>query len=32
VLLECLQAPNTIRVEFELFEGDVPTREAVRSL
>jgi uncharacterized protein YbjT (DUF2867 family) len=32
VLLECLQAPNTIRVEFELFEGDVPTREAIRSL
>jgi uncharacterized protein YbjT (DUF2867 family) len=32
VLLECLQAPNTIGVEFELFEGDVPAREAVRSL
>jgi uncharacterized protein YbjT (DUF2867 family) len=32
VLLECLQAPNTIGVEFELFAGDVPVREAVRSL
>jgi uncharacterized protein YbjT (DUF2867 family) len=32
VLLECLEAPNTIGVEFELFEGDVPAREAVRSL
>lgn len=32
VLLECLLAPNTIGVEFELFEGDVPAREAVRSL
>jgi uncharacterized protein YbjT (DUF2867 family) len=32
VLLESLQAPNTIGVEFELFEGDVPAREAVRSL
>ena len=32
VLLECLQAPNTIGVEFELFEGHVPAREAVRSL
>jgi uncharacterized protein YbjT (DUF2867 family) len=32
VLLECLQAPNTIGVEFELFEGDVPAHEAVRSL
>jgi hypothetical protein len=32
VLLECLQAPNTIGVEFELFEGDVPAREVVRSL
>jgi uncharacterized protein YbjT (DUF2867 family) len=32
VLLECLQAPSTIGVEFELFEGDVPAREAVRSL
>jgi uncharacterized protein YbjT (DUF2867 family) len=32
VLLECLGAPNTIGAEFELFEGDVPAREAVRSL
>jgi uncharacterized protein YbjT (DUF2867 family) len=32
VLLECLHAPNTIGVEFELFEGDLPAREAVRSL
>jgi uncharacterized protein YbjT (DUF2867 family) len=32
VLLECLLAPNTIGVEFELFEGDVPAREAIRSL
>ena len=32
VLLECLQARNTIGVEFELFEGDVPVREAVRAL
>jgi uncharacterized protein YbjT (DUF2867 family) len=32
VLLECLHAPNTIGVEFELFGGDVPAREAVRSL
>jgi uncharacterized protein YbjT (DUF2867 family) len=32
VLLECLHAPNTIGVEFELFVGDAPAREAVRSL
>ncbi len=32
VMFECLLAPNTIGVEFELFEGDVPAREAVRSL
>jgi uncharacterized protein YbjT (DUF2867 family) len=32
VLLECLLAPNTIGVEFELFEGEVPAREAVSSL
>jgi uncharacterized protein YbjT (DUF2867 family) len=32
VLLECLRAPNTIGVEFELFEGDVPACQAVRSL
>jgi NAD(P)-dependent dehydrogenase (short-subunit alcohol dehydrogenase family) len=31
VLLECLHAPNTIGVEFEQFESDVPAREAVRS-
>ncbi|MGH3011444.1 MAG: SDR family oxidoreductase [Gaiellaceae bacterium] len=32
VLLECLDAPNTIGAEFELFEGEIPAREAVRSL
>jgi hypothetical protein len=32
VLLECLEAPNTIGAEFELFQGDIPAREAVRSL
>jgi uncharacterized protein YbjT (DUF2867 family) len=32
VLLECLQAPNTIGVLFELFSGDVLAREAVRAL
>jgi uncharacterized protein YbjT (DUF2867 family) len=32
VLLECLHAPNTVGAEFELFEGDVPAREAVRAL
>ena len=32
VLLECLQAPTTIGIEFELFEGDLPARDAVRSL
>ena len=32
VLLECLRAPSTIGVEFELFEGDVPARDAVRAL
>jgi uncharacterized protein YbjT (DUF2867 family) len=32
VLLECLQAPNTIGVAFELFEGDIPVRDAIRSL
>jgi uncharacterized protein YbjT (DUF2867 family) len=32
VLLECLDAPNTVRLTFELFEGDVPAREAVRAL
>jgi uncharacterized protein YbjT (DUF2867 family) len=32
VLLECLQAPNTIGAEFELFKGEVPARDAIRSL
>ena len=32
VLFECLEAPNTIGVEFELFEGDIPARQAVRTL
>jgi uncharacterized protein YbjT (DUF2867 family) len=32
VLLECLQAPNTIGVQFELLEGDTPARDAVRAL
>jgi uncharacterized protein YbjT (DUF2867 family) len=32
VLLECLQAPNTIRVAFELLEGDTPARAAVQAL
>ena len=32
VLAETLQAPNTIRLTFELFAGDTPAREAVRSL
>jgi uncharacterized protein YbjT (DUF2867 family) len=32
VLLECLQEPNTVGVDFELFEGDVPARDAVRQL
>jgi uncharacterized protein YbjT (DUF2867 family) len=32
VLLECLEAPNTIRAEFDLFAGDTPAREAVRAL
>jgi nucleoside-diphosphate-sugar epimerase len=32
VLLEVLQAPNTIRTQFELLEGDTPVREAVRAL
>ena len=31
-LLEALQAPNTIRVVFEVFEGDTPVREAVAAL
>jgi nucleoside-diphosphate-sugar epimerase len=32
VLAETLQAPNTIRLTFELFAGDTPAREAVRAL
>jgi nucleoside-diphosphate-sugar epimerase len=32
VLAETLQAPNTIRLTFELFAGDTPAREAVRDL
>ena len=32
VLLEVLQAPNTIRTQFELLAGDTPVREAVRAL
>ena len=32
VLAETLQAPNTIGLSFEVFAGDVPAREAVRSL
>jgi nucleoside-diphosphate-sugar epimerase len=32
VLLECLDAPNTVGVQFELLAGDTPAAEAVRSL
>lgn len=32
VLLECLQAPNTVRVQFELLAGDTPARAAVQAL
>jgi nucleoside-diphosphate-sugar epimerase len=32
VLAETLAAPNTIHLTFELFSGDSPAREAVRSL
>ena len=32
VLAETLEAPNTIRLTFELFTGEVPAREAVRGL
>jgi uncharacterized protein YbjT (DUF2867 family) len=32
VLLECLRAPNTVGVQFELLGGDVPVREAVAAL
>lgn len=31
-LLEVLRAPNTIRKQFELLEGDTPVAEAVRAL
>jgi nucleoside-diphosphate-sugar epimerase len=31
-ILECLDAPNTIRAEFELLSGDTPVAEAVRAL
>ncbi|MEA2283398.1 MAG: hypothetical protein QOK21_4005 [Solirubrobacteraceae bacterium] len=31
-LLECLDAPNTIRAEFELLAGDTPAAAAVRAL
>jgi uncharacterized protein YbjT (DUF2867 family) len=32
VLLECLEAPNTVRKTFEVLEGDVPVREALAAL
>src|SRR3954451_12354126 len=32
VLLECLDAPNTVGVTFELLAGETPARDAVRSL
>jgi nucleoside-diphosphate-sugar epimerase len=32
VLLECLDAPNTVGKTFELFAGEVPARDAVRAL
>jgi uncharacterized protein YbjT (DUF2867 family) len=32
VLLACLQEPNTVGVDFELFEGDVPALEALGRL
>jgi nucleoside-diphosphate-sugar epimerase len=31
-ILECLDAPNTVRREFELLAGDTPAAEAVRAL
>ena len=31
-LLECLEAPSTIRKEFELLSGDTPVAEAVRGI
>jgi uncharacterized protein YbjT (DUF2867 family) len=32
VLLECLEAPNTVRKTFEVLEGEVPIREALAAL
>ena len=32
VLLECLDAPNTVGVTFELLAGETPARDAVRAL
>jgi uncharacterized protein YbjT (DUF2867 family) len=32
VLVECLDAPNTVGVAFELFAGETPARDAVRGL
>jgi NAD(P)H-binding len=32
VLLECLDASNTVGVTFELFAGETPARDAVRGL
>jgi uncharacterized protein YbjT (DUF2867 family) len=32
VLAECLEAPNTVGVQFELLSGDAPAAEAVRAL
>jgi uncharacterized protein YbjT (DUF2867 family) len=32
VLLECLDAPNTVGVTFELFAGEIAARDAVRAL
>jgi nucleoside-diphosphate-sugar epimerase len=32
VLLECLDAPNTVGITFELLAGETPARDAVRSL
>jgi uncharacterized protein YbjT (DUF2867 family) len=32
VLLECLEAPNTVRKTFEVLEGEVPVREALAAL
>jgi uncharacterized protein YbjT (DUF2867 family) len=32
VLLECLDLPNTVHKQFELFAGDVPVRDALSAL